>query len=187
MKKIIIFTFILFSITSCFSQQQLIFNKEKFIEGIALSDSSLSVKLKNFFDNGYEKNLSLEGVTAEDLISSAQSYLGTPHCMGGTTKSCIDCSGLLYAVFNDFGITIPHGSEEMARYGKIITDTTNLIRGDLVFFVKSYNTSKVITHSGFYMGNGIFIHASASKGVEEINFFKSTYWSEKFIFGTRIF
>jgi len=187
MKKNIFTLMFCFSVLITFAQTTYNFNKDTFLVQIAKYDSTLSVNLNAFFNGGYEKTLNVDSINADSLINSAHKYFGTPHCMGGTTTKCIDCSGLLYATFKDMGIETPHGSQEMARYGKIITSPDSLIRGDLVFFIKSYKTAKVITHSGFYMGEGIFIHASASSGVIETDLRKSKYWSEKFIFGTRIF
>lgn len=176
-----------FSVIFTFGQEANSFNKDTFLFQVSKYDSTLSINLDAFFKGGYDKILNVDSINPDSLIFSAQKYLGTPHCMGGTSTKCIDCSGLLYAVFKDLGIETPHGSQEMARYGKIITCADSLERGDLVFFIKSYKTSKVITHSGFYMGEGMFIHTSASSGVIETDLRTSTYWSEKFIFGTRIF
>jgi cell wall-associated NlpC family hydrolase len=81
---------------------------------------------------------------------------------------------------------MPHNSEEQARYGKLVAGVEGLKKGDLVFFIKTYNTSKFITHSGIYLGNNEFIHASSSQGVT-ITSLNNSYWKEKFLFGTRIF
>ncbi len=150
------------------------------------NDTELVKKLESFKANGIEKNLSLDKVEIDAMIDTAKSYLGTPHCMGGITHKCIDCSGLLYVTFKAFDVDVPHNSQEMARYGKIIPNADSLKRGDLVFFVKTYNTSKVITHSGIYLGNDQFIHTSARNGVV-ISTLSSDYYKKHFIFGTRIF
>jgi len=60
-----------------------------------------------------------------------------------------------------------------------------LIKGDLVFFIRSYKTHRFITHSGIYVGNNKFIHASSKKGVI-ITSLDDPWWNEKFIFGTRV-
>ncbi len=143
-------------------------------------------ELKKFMEQGFEKPLNTSATTANAIIKTAQKYLGVPHCMGGTTSKCMDCSGLLYTTFKTHGIKFPHSSEEQARYGKYIPDRSQLKRGDLVFFVRSYKTSKYITHSGIYLGGGEFIHASSSRGVT-ITSLSNTWWSERFIFATRIF
>jgi cell wall-associated NlpC family hydrolase len=105
--------------------------------------------------------------------------------MGGTTSKCMDCSGLIFRVFDSHGIILPHNSEEQARYGTVISDRGNLRPGDLLFFIRTYNTSRLITHSGIYTGNGSFIHTSSSKGVT-VTSLDDPWWSERYLFATRI-
>ena len=68
-------------------------------------------------------------------------------------------------VFRKYGVSLPHNSEEQARYGKIIPGVKDLRKGDLVFFIRSYKTDNFITHSGICIGNNEFIHTSTSRGV----------------------
>lgn len=143
-------------------------------------------KLNIFIEAGTQKTLKIRNSTSSDIIKTARTYLGVPHCMGGTTKKCIDCSGLLVAVFAQHGIQLPHNSEDQSRYGKIIASMDNLKIGDLVFFTRSYKTNHFITHSGIYIGNNQFIHTSSKVGVT-ITSLSDTYWNEKFVFGTRVF
>jgi lipoprotein Spr len=137
-------------------------------------------------DAGSEKRINTNNTSADEIIKTAQQYLGVPHCMGGTTMKCMDCSGLLVAVFAKHGIILPHNSEKQARYGKIIKGTDELRKGDLVFFIRSYKTDRFITHSGIYIGNNKFIHTSSTNGVT-ITSLSDPWWNEKFIFGTRVF
>lgn len=143
-------------------------------------------QLERFLEQGSGQALATGNLKAEALIKTAQAYLGVPHCMGGTTRRCMDCSGLLHTSFKTHGIDFPRSSEEQARYGTIISDRKLLKRGDLVFFIRSYNTSKFITHSGIYLGNDQFLHASSSQGVT-ITALSNPWWSERFIFGSRVF
>jgi murein DD-endopeptidase / murein LD-carboxypeptidase len=142
--------------------------------------------LKDFMNSGIGKKINPHKTNANEVISSARFYIGVPHCMGGRTSKCMDCSGLLVTVFDKHGIHLPHNSEEQARYGQIIPDMNELMVGDLVFFVRSYKTNKFITHSGIYMGNNQFIHASSSRGVT-ITSMNDPWWKSRFIFATRIF
>lgn len=142
-------------------------------------------KLNSFLGAGVEKKTDTHNTSANEIISTAQKYLGVRHCMGGTTMKCIDCSGLVYAVFAKHGITLPHNSEDQARYGKIISGIDKLRKGDLVFFVRSYKTHNLITHTGIFIGNNQFIHTSSKIGVT-ITSINDQYWKEKFIFGTRL-
>lgn len=142
-------------------------------------------KLKDFLNAGTEKKINSRNTNADDIIKTAQKYLGVPHCMGGSTIKCMDCSGLLVAVFAKHDIHLPHKSEEQARYGEIINNKDDLIKGDLVFFIRSYKTQTFITHSGIYIGNNKFIHVSSKKGVT-ITSLNDAWWKEKFLFGTRV-
>lgn len=142
--------------------------------------------LEDFLNAGTEKLLNTHNTSANEIIETAKNYLGVPHCMGGTTKKCMDCSGLLVTVFAAYDIYLPHNSEEQARYGSIISGMEDLRKGDMVFFIRSYKTNSFITHSGIYIGNNQFIHTSSSKGVT-ITSINDPWWENKFIFGTRVF
>lgn len=143
-------------------------------------------KLQKFIAAGTGKPIDVKNATPDEIIKTARQYLGVRHCMGGTTKKCIDCSGLLFVVFAKYGIHLPHNSQEQARFGKKISRMDQLVRGDLVFFIRSYKTSNYITHSGIYIGDNKFIHASVNYGVT-VTSLDDHYWHEKFVFGTRVF
>ena len=162
------------------------------------TDTLVRQKLTQFEKDGIEKTLNIKNLTPDELVNSAKKYLGLPHCMGGNGKTskksdgrkCIDCSGLLSASFWDAGVnTDIHSSQELARYGTIITDTSQIQKGDLLFFIMSYRSSRpeiVITHAAIAVDHNYMIHTSASNGVE-ITSINSKYWSSRFIFATRVF
>jgi cell wall-associated NlpC family hydrolase len=151
------------------------------------NDTLLISKLKDFQAGGIEKKVDTKSVLPEDIISAAKQYIGIPHCMGGVSRKCLDCSGLIVAVMQQFNIQVPHNSQKIARYGEIIPDKNLLKRGDLVFFVKTYKTAYVLTHVGIYLGDHQFIHTSTRRGVMISNINDPYYWGDKFVFGTRIF
>jgi murein DD-endopeptidase / murein LD-carboxypeptidase len=143
-------------------------------------------RLTAFLDGGFGKSLDSNGTNPHDIIKTAYEYLGVRHCMGGRSKRCIDCSGLLAAVFGEHGIHLPHNSEEQARFGRILSAEEPLMEGDLVFFIRSYRTQRFITHSGIYVGNNRFIHTSSSSGVV-VTPLDNSFWKHRFVFATRIF
>jgi len=143
-------------------------------------------KMDDFVSAGIEKVIDTHGATPDEILKTARQYLGVPHCMGGTTMKCMDCSGLLVTVFAGHGIKLPHNSEEQARYGSVISKKEDLRAGDMVFFIRSYRTNHFITHSGIYLGNNEFIHTSSSDGVT-ITSLDDPWWNERYIFGTRVF
>lgn len=139
-----------------------------------------------FLNSGTQYKLNTGRTKPNQVIRTAEKYIGTPHCMGGTTSKCMDCSGLTYTSFAAHRITLPRRSQDQARYGRLIFDRNDLKRGDLVFFTKSYNSPDYITHVGIYIGNGRFLHASTSSGVI-ISPLDNPWWSQRFVFGTRVF
>ena len=101
----------------------------------------------------------------EQIINVAAENLGSPYRGGGTTPAGFDCSGFVTYTMNQFDITLPRSSAEMARSGKRILKK-DAKAGDLIFF----NTSGGgVSHVGIVTENndGIikFIHSSTSSGV----------------------
>ena len=173
---LIIFSFVF---SSC-SKKQILVSSSKY------NPAQFTAEMQSFAKGGVERELKTGRTKPKKIIKTAERYLGTPHCMGGTTKKCLDCSGLTYVAFSKHKIILPRNSQEQARYGRLIFNPGDLKKGDLVFFTKSYTTSAFITHVGIYMGNNSFIHASTSNGVV-VTPFDNPWWSQRFVFGTRNF
>ncbi|HCM60071.1 MAG TPA: hypothetical protein DIS74_06825, partial [Bacteroidales bacterium] len=49
-------------------------------------------RLEKFMETGIQQPVAAGTVTAAAIIETARGYLGVPHCMGGTTARCMDCS-----------------------------------------------------------------------------------------------
>ena len=150
------------------------------------NDPQLREKILAFKMGGIEKTINTDHYDIEGVIKYAESLLGTPHVMGGYSRSGIDCSGLVKLAHAQFGVALPHSGNEQGRYGAIISPGEELKRGDLVFFHSTYSTPNLITHSGIYLGENKFIHTSSSRGVSISVLLDSGYWQEHYLFATRL-
>ncbi len=101
----------------------------------------------------------------EQIVAFAKQFIGTPYVYGGTNLSSgVDCSGFIYSVFKNFGITLNRVSRDQIKNGTPVSKS-ELVPGDLVFFNTGGNSS--ISHVGMYIGNGQYIHSTdgGNKGV----------------------
>ena len=117
----------------------------------------------------------------DTVIKTAQSYTGTPYKWGGTTRTGMDCSGLLCNSFAAVGYELPRTSEVQATIGEKVK-LKNIEPGDLVFFATGKKKRR-ITHVGLVTsvrGDKVrFIHSSSSLGVVESDLL-SEYYLKRF-------
>ena len=137
-------------------------------------------------------------ITGATIVERARYYIGTGRTnssdwntrTGGTTPQVFDCSGLVYRILRDVGLTSTHSSEASAGsgtyyitahtgnqkyYGTDLSDAVQLYKttgscsgfvgGDLLFF--DYNNDNYTDHVGIYTGSNSIINSTSSKGTVE--------------------
>jgi cell wall-associated NlpC family hydrolase len=116
------------------------------------------------------------------LQQAHHEWRGTPHILGGSGISGVDCSSFTQIVFREyFGMDLPRNTREQLAEGKGIR--RNQIRpGDLIFF----RTSRRDLHVGIAMNGGDFLHAASSTGVAISNL-SENYWAGKYLGARRVF
>lgn len=113
-----------------------------------------------------------------NVVSVAESLVGSPYKWGGTTPAGFDCSGFLDYVYGKVGKDLPRTSNDIYHAG---TAVSNPSPGDLVFFDNTYGGygNGYASHAGIYVGNGKMVHAG-SNGVVESDL-SISYWQDHFL------
>ncbi|MFY9396827.1 MAG: NlpC/P60 family protein [Desulfomonilia bacterium] len=115
----------------------------------------------------------------DDLAQTAQSFIGIPYRWGSSIpEKGLDCSGLVLAVYELNGLSLPRTSREQFVAGKPI-HRERLERGDLVFFATGARHR--VSHVGIYIGNDRFIHAPATGSTIRAESLSSGYFQERYL------
>jgi cell wall-associated NlpC family hydrolase len=87
-------------------------------------------------------------------VELARRWIGAPYRWGGASPGGFDCSGLVYYVYKQLGVDLPHNAAELYGHGTEVP-RSRLYPGDLLFF-------EGLGHVGIYAGDGKMIHAPQS-------------------------
>lgn len=129
----------------------------------------------------------LEFTKAEEIpaiIAHARRFLGLPYTWGGTSAYGYDCSGFTQMLCRRGGRSIPRDAMPQAKWdGMKPVERASLEPGDLLYFGSSMDR---ITHTGFYIGGGEFIHSTAHlRPAIQISRLDEEYWSKLFVCARR--
>lgn len=199
-----LFVFIFFTLQSCVSNYVVSNNQTYKTNARSMSINTNSAKTTNenknqrllasiANTNQELKNSAIENAikyakTIDDILAEAETYIGTPYRLGGTSRSGIDCSAFVLSVFETAaGLDLPRVAAEQSEEGDFV-EKSELQKGDLVFFARRGGSQ--ISHVGIVdeitpEGEVKFIHAATSKGVM-ISSLNDGYWAPKFRFAKRI-
>ena len=119
----------------------------------------------------------------EEAVNLAKAFIGTPYVYGGTSPSGFDCSGFVYYIYKQFGVTLNRVANDQAKDG-IAVDRNSLVPGDILLFARN---STRINHVGIYVGNGQFIHSPQTGRRVEITDLNIGYYNECYYGARRIF
>lgn len=124
-----------------------------------------------------------------DLLSEANSHLGTRYRRGGKTPKGFDCSGFTGYVFNKIGYRLGASSrEQFARDGYKVSDS-EVAPGDLLFFKGRSRNS--VGHVGIAIsadhstGDITFIHSATSGGIR-IDHTSAPYYRARYLGARRV-
>ncbi|REC45995.1 C40 family peptidase [Chryseobacterium sp. 5_R23647] len=162
-------------------------NDKKLLINSFISEKAVALSnAKNSLKNSEIAKAIKHNKTIDNILTEAQTYLGTPYRYGGMTRKGIDCSAFVLSVFGAAaGLTLPRVAASQSQEGEAI-DKENLQKGDLIFFSHGKRISHVgIVESVTEEGEIKFIHAATSKGVM-ISSLNDSYWGPKYRFAKRV-
>ncbi len=126
-----------------------------------------------------------EKLSIAQAIALSRRFLGLPYTWGGTSSFGYDCSGFTQMLCRRQGILMPRDADQQAVWdGVKAVERSDLVSGDLLFFGRSI---KKITHTGFYIGDGQFIHATVNGSpVIQISGLDDQPWSRLLVASRRL-
>jgi cell wall-associated NlpC family hydrolase len=122
-----------------------------------------------------------------DVVNNALKYKGVKYKYGGTTRSGMDCSGLIYTAHAEAGQSLPRTSSGLFQASKKI-NIDDVEPGDLLFF-GTRKSSKRLNHVGLVTrvtpAEILFIHSTTSRGVI-VSSLNEPYWLQAYLSAGRL-
>lgn len=131
-------------------------------KGVNLNNSSISNLV------GYSTVKGAGAQVGQQIVNTAEQYLGTPYAWGGESPSGFDCSGLVQYVYDKVGYALNRTSQEQFSQGTPVSKA-ELQSGDLVFFAGSDGTLNSPGHVGIYVGGDEYIQSPRKNDVVKVS------------------
>lgn len=123
------------------------------------------------------------------VLATAQNLLGKPYSLKSNPPHSFNCAAFVYYCFDaaESGCVGKKLNEQVhdSSHAKV-KSISALKRGDVVCFNFDDKNDKT-GHVGIYIGDGWFVHASASDGMVTVSKLTSGYYKRSFSWGRRIF
>lgn len=129
--------------------------------------------------------LTPERLSIDEAIALAKRFLGLPYTWGGTSSFGYDCSGFMQMLCRRRGFVTPRDAGPQAAWDGVVPVAKDQLRGgDLLYFGSS---EKRITHTGMYIGDDRFIHATTHEHpVVQISRLSDPHWTKLLVAARRL-
>lgn len=122
------------------------------------------------------------GALSNGLVQTAVQFSVPRYLFGGTNPSVgMDCSAFVRMIFSKYGAHLPRTAREQARVGQKVP-FDQLQPGDRLYFSCR---NPYIDHCGIYVGNGKFVHCSASRNGIGIDSLASDFFWRSLVIARR--
>lgn len=134
--------------------------------------------------------VSREAITASGAVSlgdeialRAIAQVGTHYRYGGADLNGFDCSGLVYYIHRELGLSTPRTAAEQYAASTPV-NVRRLMPGDLLFFRTGKRAR--VSHVGIYAGGGRFVHAPQTGKLIELRDLSDEYYAPRLIGAGRL-
>lgn len=124
-------------------------------------------------------------LSVDATLELSRRFLSLPYLWGGTSTFGYDCSGFVQMLCRRRGVILPRDAQPQAGFsGMTPVERADLRPGDLLYFGRS---SGRITHTGMYLGEGLFISATThERPMVRIDRLEDDYWAKLFVAARRL-
>lgn len=116
------------------------------------------------------------------IVELALMLQGAPYRDGGSDPSGFDCSGLVYYVFTESGVTLPQSARDQYTAGSPV-GPGDIAAGDLLFFATNGSGP---THVAIAIDAVRFVHAPNERTVVRVDALDTPYWRLRLIGARRV-
>ena len=125
----------------------------------------------------------------ERVLAAANALCDRPYAEDGEPPESFNCAGFVAFCFAQADVELPDTARGQGFDGDyaMIAAAANLQPGDVVCFDTDPSDGNPSDHTGVYLGEGHFAHASSAAGQVVVSSLDSGYYKSAFSWGRRIF
>ena len=159
------------------------------VYGKAAGTCTVQVKAGNCVAN---VTVTVKGVSNDSrrdvIVAACLEKLGCKYVYAHSGPDEFDCAGLVYYAYKQVGIKVKYSAQAQGYHESLgpRLEVTELLPGDVVCFNTNETDEDLSDHTGIYIGDGKFVHASSAGGKVMISDLSTGYYARTFSWGRRV-
>jgi len=136
--------------------------------------------------------VTVKGVSSDSrrdtIVAACLEKLGCKYVYAHSGPNEFDCAGLVYYAYKKVGITVKYSAQAQGYHESLgpRLEAGELLPGDVVCFNTNDTDEDLSDHTGIYIGDGKFVHASSAGGKVMISDLSTGYYARTFSWGRRV-